>query len=218
MDQTIIDGLRDGGMVSFHLAETGFAYLMSTKPVQSVDDVRKLRAWIPDGDPIAAELLKSFGVSPIPLHLVDVLPGLQTGLIDAVAAPPVVALALQWHNQLEYLLDVPLIYVYSAMAMDERSFAGMAEEDQRLVQASMDDVFEQIDRENRTDNQKAFDALLSQGIKVVKPGPDELAGWQDRARKSIDDLVRSGEISAGVVETLDGHLRSFRALPAGNSD
>ena len=33
---------------------------------------------------IAAELVDSFGVSPIPLNITDVLAGLQTGLINAV--------------------------------------------------------------------------------------------------------------------------------------
>ena len=69
MDQMIVDGLGNAGIVSFHLTETGFAYLLSQEPVTEVGDLKDLKAWIPDGDPIAAELVKAFGVSPIPLNI-----------------------------------------------------------------------------------------------------------------------------------------------------
>ena len=86
MDGRIIDGLDGGGIISFSLAETGFAYMLTSEPVASVEDLKKVKAWVPDGDPVAAKLIQSFGISPIPLGLPDVLAGLQTGLIDAVRA------------------------------------------------------------------------------------------------------------------------------------
>ena len=210
MDQGIVDGLQVGGMVSFHLTETGFAYLLSKEPVKSVEDVRKLKAWIPDGDPIAAELIKTFGVSPIPLSIPDVLPGLQTGIINAVAVPPVVALALQWHNHVDYMLDLPLIYVYSMLALDSKSLRGVSEEDFLLVKASLDKVFREVDSSNRQDNRDAFQALTSQGIKVIKPDEKDLPAWEIIAKKSIEDLVRSGEISAEIVGIFQNHLIEYR--------
>ncbi|MDG1233662.1 MAG: TRAP transporter substrate-binding protein DctP, partial [Pseudomonadales bacterium] len=64
MDQMISDGLAAAGIVSLAFSETGFAYLLSQKPVRTIADLKSLKAWIPDKDPIAAELIKSFGVSP----------------------------------------------------------------------------------------------------------------------------------------------------------
>ena len=212
MDDRIIEGLRTAGMDSFHLTETGFAYLLSTKLVRTVEDVKKLKAWIPEGDPIAAELIKSFGVSPIPLNIPDVLPGLQTGIINAVAVPPVVALALQWHNHVEYMLDLPLIYVYSMLAMDGKSMSSMELEDRALTIGLLDGVFRKVDMENRVDNEKALAALKAQGIKIIKP--TQLEAWESIARKSIDDLVQSGGISADVVNTFQQHLIDFRSSSA----
>ena len=88
MDSYISDGLRKAGIKTFAFTETGFAYLLANEPVSSLADLRRLKAWIPDNDPIAAELIKSFDVSPIPLNITDVLPALQTGMINAVVGPP----------------------------------------------------------------------------------------------------------------------------------
>jgi TRAP-type C4-dicarboxylate transport system substrate-binding protein len=212
MDDRIVDGLRSGGMDSFHLTETGFAYLLSTKPVRTVEDIKKLKAWVPDGDPIAAELLKSFGVSPIPLSITDVLPSLQTGIINAVAVPPMVALALQWHNHVEYMLDLPLIYVYSMLAMDSKSMLSMDSDDQALTKGLLNGVFRKVDSETRIDNEKALSALKLQGIKIIQP--EQMDAWEAIARKSIEDLVKSGGISADIVDTFQQHLIDFRSSSA----
>lgn len=212
MDDRIIQGLDAAGIDSFHLTETGFAYLLSTKPVRTVEDAKKLKAWVPVGDPIAAELIKSFGISPIPLGIPDVLPSLQTGIINAVAVPPVVALALQWHNHVEYMLDLPLIYVYSMLAMDGKSMTKMQTEDQALTKGLLDKVFQEVDAGNRTDNEKALAALKAQGIKIV--APTHLEAWESIAKQSIEDLVKSGGISEDIVDAFQQHLLDFRSPSA----
>ena len=192
--------------------------MLSKDPVTSVADVKRIKPWIPDGDPIAVELLKAFGISPIPLSILDVLPALQTGIIDAVAVPPVVALALQWHNHVEYMLDIPLIYVYSLLALDKKSFASISLQDQDLVRELLDGVFKNVDGGNRTDNEKARKALISQGIKVISPSEEDRADWESVAKKSIDDLVASGEITAEVVSTFNQHLDRYRQNIAPGSE
>ena len=44
------------------------------------------------------EIVKAAGFQPIPLETADILPGLKTGLIDAVPAPPFFALAGQFYG------------------------------------------------------------------------------------------------------------------------
>ena len=211
MDQMIADGLGDSGIITLAFIETGFAYLMSKDPVTSVSDLRNLKAWIPDGDPIAAELVKSFGVSPIPLNITDVLAALQTGLIDAVMAPPAVALALQWHNHVSYLTDLPLVYIYSTMALQERAFERVSSEDQRIVRSILARVFLEIERETRVDNARALDAISALGIKSLIVSDEELSEWQTMADRSVQNLIKSGEISEQSVRLYLKNLEFYRS-------
>ena len=210
MDQMIVDGLGNAGIVSFHLTETGFAYLLSQEPVTEVDDLKDLKAWIPDGDPIAAELVKAFGVSPIPLNMTDVLAGLQTGLIDAVMAPPAVALALQWHNHVKYMTDLPLVYIYSMLAMNDKAYKKIKQDDRRVVQEVMDRVFREVELDTRVDNKKALQALTSIGIETVEVPAEALVEWQAMADQSIDKLIQSGEISPESVQVYLKTLETYR--------
>lgn len=217
MDQRIASGLDSAGLVSFSFVETGFAYLLTTKPVTTLPELRNMKSWVPDGDPVAARLIRSFGVSPIPLHLTDVLAGLQTGMVDAIMVPPIVALALQWHNHVNYLMDEPLLYTYTIMMLDKKAFAAVSEPDQEIVREVMDRVFMAVDKENRKDNQAAFKALVNQGIEVVEPRAEELVSWRAQAETSINALVEAKEISAESVKLLDQYLteaRSGKAQPS----
>ena len=210
MDQMIVDGLGNAGIVSFHLTETGFAYLLSQEPVTEVDDLKNLKAWIPDGDPIAAELVKAFGVSPIPLNMTDVLAGLQTGLIDAVMAPPAVALALQWHNHVKYMTELPLVYIYSMLAMNDKAYKKIKQDDRSVVQEVMDRVFREVELDTRVDNQKALQALTSIGIETVEVPAEARVEWQAMADQSIGKLIQSGEISPESVQIYLKTLKAYR--------
>jgi TRAP-type C4-dicarboxylate transport system substrate-binding protein len=214
MDQSIIDGLAENGMVSFSLTENGFAYILSKEPIRGAEELKGVKVWVPSGDPVSAKLIQAFGVSPIPLPVTDVLAGLQTGLIDALIVPPIVALALQWHNHIGYVTNLPVVYIYSMLAMDKKAFEGMTLEDQALVKEVMDRVFDEVDRDNRIDNEKAYNALLTQGIKEVQPDLEKMGDWRAQAEASIEALVDSGEISQASLDLLRLHLETVRKAAA----
>ena len=210
MDPIIAQGLDEAGITTFAFSETGFAYLLSQEPVRTVDELMSLKAWIPDGDPISAELIKSFHVSPIPLNITDVLAGLQTGLIDAVVVPPVVALALQWHNHVQYMTKLPLVYIYSMLAMDKSAFDRISIEDQLIVRATMDDIFREVEADTRIDNVKALAALSAIGIETIEVSKDDLPAWQKVADESVASLIKSGEISSDGVQRYLDNLEQYR--------
>jgi len=214
MDQGIIDGLAKNGMVSFSLTENGFAYILSKKPIRGAEELKGVKVWVPSGDPVSAKLIQAFGVSPIPLPITDVLAGLQTGLIDALIVPPIVALALQWHNHIDYVTNLPIVYIYTMLAMDKKAFEKMSEGDQSIVRTIMNRVFEEVDQENRIDNQKAYQALINQGVKEVQPDLDKMEDWQKQAERSIEALVSAGDISQHSLDLLRSHLNTVRTKRA----
>ena len=196
--------------MSFHLIETGFAYLMSREPVQSVAELRNLKTWVPEKDEMSARILQAFDVSPVPLHLIDVLTGLQTGTIDAVVAPPIVALALQWHNQLKYITDVPLMYIYSTLMLDKKTFSRLSDEDQAVVREVMNRVFKKVDADSRADNRAAQMAILNQGIQSLKPPADRVDEWRSLANKTEAMLLDEDFVTSEGLLALNQLLKEVR--------
>ncbi len=188
LDQRLLDGLKQKGFVSFGIAEGGFAYLLSQHPITTVAELRRHKAWVPDIDRMSREAIEAFDIQPIPLPMGDVLTALQTGLVDTVAAPPIVTLALQWHTQVKYLLDLPLLYSYALMIIDRRAFDRLRPGDQKIVHEVMGRTFREIDRQNRVDNQQAMTALRQQGIEFLQPSPTARREWESLAAKAREHL------------------------------
>lgn len=211
MDWLIVDGLEKGGFVTFGLAEGGFAYVMSHVPIRSVNDVRRQKVWVPDNDPVILETVKVFGITPIPLSIADVRTGLQTGLINTVTTSPIGAIVLQWHTQVNYLMDAPFLYLYGVFAVDRKAFSKISPEDQSIVRKIMGRVFQEIDHKNRKDNIMAMETLQKQGIQLVKPSAEELNEWYTIASTLPKRLIKTGKISQYMLDTLESNLRDYRS-------
>jgi TRAP-type C4-dicarboxylate transport system substrate-binding protein len=210
LDAVILQGLEQNGFVSFGLVEGGFAYIMSLSPIQSVSQLQNSKAWIPSSDDLSMEAVKAYNVQPIPLPLGDVLTGLQTGLIDTVAAPPIATIALQWHTQVRYLTDMPLLYSSGLLIIEKNAFSKLSKQDQQIMREVMGRVFSEINQQNRVDNKSAFGAIQSQGIELVKPDTAQLQEWRRYAEAATKRLIESGKISKDIVQTVERHLIDFR--------
>ena len=212
MDGQLAHMLDEAGVVSFGFAEGGFAYAMSKNaPITSVQSLRQEKVWIPDNDRQSEEALHAFGVTPVPLALADVLTSLHTGIVNAVAASPIAALALQWHSEVKYLTDMPIEYFVGTLALDKKVFEHLSPADQGVVREVMTREFKQIDQQNRKDNVAAFNALLKQGIKPVKPSAQELQEWAHNGDLAEQRILSQGIISPQAMGEMNGFLKAYRA-------
>ena len=212
LDPVIIENIEKNGFVTFGLAEGGFAYIMSRKEVKSIADLKKYKTWVPASDLLVQEAVNSYDVKPVPLPMGDVLTGLQTGLIETVASPPIVTLALHWHTQIKYLTEMPLLYSYALLIIEQKSFKKLSKADQKIVRDIMGDVFHKIDTQNRIDNVNAFAALKNQNITFIKPDAQQLQDWNDSALKTHQHLIKTGYISKPIFEKTKSLINDFRNL------
>jgi len=210
LDQRIVDGLEEGGFVTFGIAEGGFAYVMSTVPIRAVKEMRRQKVWVPDNDATVLEAVQAFGIKPIPLSIADVRAGLQTGLINTVTAPAIGAVALQWHTQIKYIMNEPFLYIYGVLAVNRKVFKKLSPDDQRVFREIMGRIFQELDRLNRADNIKALEALRKQGIEFVKPSAELLTEWYHDASAVPERLIQTGRLSPEMVNKLERLLKEYR--------
>lgn len=210
IDRVIMEGLEKNGFVTFGLAEGGFAYIMSNKPIQNADELKGQKMWTPDGDKLSRIMLETGGVSPIPLSLSDVMTGLQTGLLDTVVTSPIGAIALQWHTRVKYITDTPLAYFYAALAIDKKVFRKISGSDQAIMREVMGKIYADLDKQNRVDNTKARKALANQGIKFVAVSEDERRRWQQIAEQARKKWVAEGLYSPKLFDRVNKMLADYR--------
>ena len=210
MDRQIMKGLEQRGYVAFGILEGGFAYLMSKRPVLKVEDLRGLKVWVPEGDPISRTFFEAAGRSPIPLALSDVLTGLQTGLIETVGTPAIGAIALQWHTTVKYLTDVPVMYTYGMLVIDKRAFSRLNPEDQVIVREVLGEGIVKLNKQNRKDNFHAKKVLSNHGIIFVRPLQEDLDQLRSTAAEATRRLAAKKLYTPSVLEALKLNLSTYQ--------
>lgn len=209
LDPVIRQGFQDNGWSMFGPVDGGFGYVMSQDKVDSVEALREQKLWLPANDSGSAKAAKVFGVSPIMLSIGTVLTSLQTGAIDAFAAPPVAALTLQWHSRVKYMSEVPLLYTYGMLGISNKYLSKLTPADQKVVNSILTAAFDKMDRDSRAENLQAYDAI-QESLTLVQPTAQQLAEWRSYADKATTQLVDDGEISKVMLDRLQSLLGEMR--------
>ena len=210
LDDTLIAGFAEGGMEVLGIAEGGFGYFLTAEPVRVPADLQQQKVWVPQNDVVSARLAQSIGVTPIPLTLPDVLPGLQTGLVNTVAVSPMGAIMLQWHTRIAHITDIPLMYFCGVVSLTGKSFNELSADDQVVVKAVFGKAFKLIDDRNRTDNVKAFEALKYQGVETVVLTDAERDAWLALQAPGEQMMQSQGQLSTEALERIKGLVQAFR--------
>jgi TRAP-type C4-dicarboxylate transport system substrate-binding protein len=160
---------EERGFVLLGWTEVGFVYVFTNSPIKTIDDVRKLkRMWVWEGDPLAEETFKSFGVNPIPLPFTDFLTSLQTGLIDGVYTSPYAAIALQWFTKTKYMMVTPMTDASGALLIDKKFFNKLSPDFQNILKEKCRSYMKELVNLSRNDNEKSIETLKKNGIQVVE--------------------------------------------------
>lgn len=210
MDTTFAQGLEQAGFVSFGMAGGGFARIYANRPVTSTADMRGQKIWVPEGDKVSMAAMNALHLSPVGLPVTDVLTGLQTGLIDVVAAPPVGVIALQWHTRVKYMTNVPLMYTMGLMAIDGGAFGKLSAADQAVFREVMGGVYRRLDQASAVDDQAAQKAILASGIKVVEAQPADVKDWRDAVTAANRRLGAEGVFTPDLLAEVQAHLQEYR--------
>ena len=212
IDPILADGLRDKGYESFGFGSLGFARIMSSeKPIVTLQDARGLKIWVPDGDKLSEQAMRTVGLAPVLLPISDVLIGLQTGLVDVTATPPSGAILLQWHTRLRYVTDIPVAFAYGLLAMDKRVFQQLSQDNQAIVREVFSRMSAQLDRRDAQDNAEASRALKDSGLEYLKPSPEEVESWRQAFKRIYPELVREARMSPKLHARIMELLEEFRA-------
>ena len=210
LDPELAAGLERAGFVTFGFIEGGFANLLANEPIRTVDEMRRKKVWVPEGDPFSFLAMETMGLSPAVLPLTDVLTGLQTGLIDIAFASPVGALVLQWHTKVKYITDIPVSYSMGIFAIDKNAFSSLSAADQRIVRDVMARYIGALDREARDDNQKAAEALAKAGLQTVTVAPADLASWRSTLEGVWPKLRGRADFDAALFDRVLAILAEYR--------
>jgi len=176
--------MEEKGFVVLNWGDAGWVHFFSTGPVVTPEDAKALKLFMWSGDTTLVQLYKETGFHPVPLSTSDLLPSLQTGMVDGFGSTPLAALAFQWFGLAPNMADLRWAPLTGATVITKTAWDKIpAELRPKLLEASRA-AGRKLRVEIRRLNQEATRVMVKNGLEIHKVPPDVQARW----RKMVEDV------------------------------
>jgi len=213
-DKEFRRAFEEGGYVLLGWAEVGFVHVFTNVPIAKPQDLKKLKMWTWEGDPIAETLFRELDINPIPLSLTDVLTSLQTGLVDAFYASTYAALTLQWYTRAKYMVNVRLADAAGAVLLSKKYYDKLPADLQDILLRNGKVYFKRLTESSRKDNADAIEIMKKRGISLIDATPDDYQYYIDvcrNARKKLVGKIYSEDFLNRIEKTVEEYRRTHKA-------
>ncbi len=200
----------DKGFVVLAWGDAGWVRFFSKEPAVRPEDYKRMKFFAWGSEPDQQAIMKSLGYTPVPLETTDILPAIQTGMINVVPSTPYFALATQVFNTAPHMLDINWAPIVGALVVTRKAWDDMDPNVQQAVRAASDKAGAQIRTKARLEVEEAVDAMKKRGLTVHKPNAEQMKEWNDFATK-IYPRIRGTMVPAETFDEVMAHLSAYRA-------
>lgn len=200
----------DKGFVVLAWGDAGWVRFFSKEPAVRPDDFKKMKFFAWGSEVEQQEIMKSLGYTPVPLETGDILPAIQTGMINAVPSTPYFALATQIYTTAGNMLELNWAPIVGALIITKKAWDELTPEGQAAVREAGAKAGVQLRAKARQEVDDAVNAMKKRGLKVNKPNAEQMQEWI-RLADNLYPRVRGKMVPADTFDEVVGHLKAFRA-------
>jgi TRAP-type C4-dicarboxylate transport system substrate-binding protein len=172
------------GFIFLNWGHGGWTQVFTKKPVQTVDDLKKVKLWTSAGNDRMVQWFKANGFEPRAMAMTDILTGLTTGMIEGLPTTPLAAMLFQWYKQTPYMLELGLAPIVGAGVITKKAWNAIPEADRPKLEAAANGVEQRLHVEVPKLDANAIAVMQKNGLTVTKPvGPE----W----RTQLDNLAKT---------------------------
>jgi TRAP-type transport system periplasmic protein len=205
LDGEIRKKFEEKGYVLLAWGDVGPVHIFSNTPIKGKADLAQTKMWAWVDDALVRELLHQLGVNGVPLGVPDVLPSLQTGLINAAYGSPLSTLALQWYTKVKFMTSMHITQAIGATVITKKEFDKLTPELQKVLLQDSKEFETKVLKTLRADNDKALVSMKQSGLQVVESPPEMIKQFTAEAvaiRPKLEPSVYSHDFRVKVEKLL----------------
>jgi TRAP-type C4-dicarboxylate transport system substrate-binding protein len=192
MQPRLEEALAKRGLVALQWSRVGSIYLFCDAPRPSPASMKDAKVWAWEGDPKSVEAFRVAGLHPVVLSATDIVPSLQTGMIDCVPNIPLYVLTARLFDKANHMMDAPWSHMVGATVVRKEAWEKIAPDLREKLAAVARELGDKVDAEVRRLNADAVSAMQKQGLKTVASDP---VPWRAAMEKTWP-IVRGGVVPA----------------------
>ena len=200
----------DKGFVVLGWGDAGWVRFFSKDAAVRPDDYKRMKFFAWGSEQEQQSIMKSLGYTPVPLETADILPSIQTGMINVVPSTPYFALASQIYNAAPHMLEINWSPIVGALVVTSKAWDAMNPAGQASLRAAGDKAGLQMRTQARKEVEEAVDAMKKRGLIVHKPNAAEMQEWNALA-DSLYPRIRGTMVPADTFDEVFKHVKAYRA-------
>jgi TRAP-type C4-dicarboxylate transport system substrate-binding protein len=202
--------LEEKGFKLLNWSRAGWVYFFSKEPVYMPDDLKRQKFFFWGSDTEYLELLKRAGFQPVPLAINDLLPSLQTGLVNSFAAPPVAALSFQWFALTPNMVDLRWQPVPGATLISLKTWRKVPDDLKPQLERAAVDVGKRLWGQIARLNEEALVVMQEHGLKINRLTAEGAEYWETQFLKEVGDEFIEKRFTREAYERVGRILEEYR--------
>lgn len=217
MSPVFRDRIQARGYRVLSWSDAGWARLFSKQPITDPADRDQLEIFAWEGDPAAVKMYQRAGFKPVVIPATDVVPSLQSGLIDSFPSTPLGALAFQWFGLAPNMLDVPWAPLVGAIVITDDAWAQIPEQYHEPLLEAATRIGEETRDDIRRQDRKAIVVMKKYGLTVNEVDDETFDAWVEVAKKT-HPVVRNEMVDAEIFDRVKALAEEYRANHPADDD
>ena len=178
----------------------GARHTLTTKPVNTVDDLAGLQIRVPTNQ-IQTKGFEVLGATPVGMALGDVYTALQQGTIDGGENPLSTLYGRKHHEVAKYLIMDGHVLNFTNWVCSSMWFDGLTPDQQEALIATGKEAGVSNNQLQAEADEYYKGLMIDEGVTVVEPTEEVLAGFREKA-KAFYDLGSTFGWSDGLYDTV----------------
>jgi TRAP-type transport system periplasmic protein len=206
--------LETKGFVILNWADGGWVRFFTQRPVATPDDLKplKLFSWAGDNDSVV--IWRAAGFNPVPLPSTEIATALQTGLVNALGAPPQVAVITQYYNHARNMTDLQWQLLLGATIISKATWEKIPADIRPALLEAAREGGRRLQTEIRSSGDKDVEAMRKRGLNVVAVDAGAREAWRKTA-EGMYPRIRGSIVPADAFDEALRYRDEYRKKQGG---
>lgn len=201
--------MRKAGFEVLTWSDVGWVYFFSKKPITHPAELKAMKLATSADESSMSDILKWAGFNPIPITTVDQLTGLQTGLIDVVYMPAILAEGSQLFRYAPHALDLKWAPLQGALVMTQDKWRNLTASQQEIVLQITRKLGADLRREAREQERASLEAMQQRGLVLHAIDDETRQAWIETTRSAYPK-IRDRLVPGPILDRVDALCAEFQ--------
>lgn len=177
------------GLIFVTWAENGYRSIgTKTKLVKTPEDLKGVKIRIQES-PVHIAYWKALGVSGIPIAIPEVLPSLQTGVVEGFDNTPLFTLAAEWQTAIKFFSLTRHIYQPAAIVYSKKFWETLNDDQKKILMGEGNGLAPSARVAVRAIEKNMIATLKKADVQVYEPSASELSSFKATANAVAGQVV-----------------------------